>query len=219
MVRKTKIIQRAAVQHKRLVHERGRRRSVGPVKADRQVTVMQITTHYNSGMQKSVSEHTTCQTFQRTGYSGRKLDKSKWIKSIEYLRKYWVYIGVSPAWSAMQKTEKQDCGGPSLEASRELPLSHGGPNGSLIKVCNEYNNIITITFLGASGDSAYQVSANTVRVWGEAGVCKCFPCYAENAEMRQFSAVPRTPHCMRLRHASAALRASLFSRSRRRTPS
>ena len=27
--------------------------------ADRKVTVAQITTHYNSGMQKSTSEHTT----------------------------------------------------------------------------------------------------------------------------------------------------------------
>ena len=51
-----------------LVNERGQRRRARLVKADRKVTVMQITTHYNSGMQKSISEHTT-QTSKWIGYS------------------------------------------------------------------------------------------------------------------------------------------------------
>ena len=41
---------------KRLVNERGQRRRARLVEADRKVTVIQITTHYNSGMQKSISE-------------------------------------------------------------------------------------------------------------------------------------------------------------------
>ena len=40
---------------KRLVNERGQRRRARLVKADWKVTVMQITTHYNSGVQKSIS--------------------------------------------------------------------------------------------------------------------------------------------------------------------
>ena len=40
------------------VNERGQRRRTRQVKADRKVTVTQITTHYNSSMQKSISEHT-----------------------------------------------------------------------------------------------------------------------------------------------------------------
>ena len=42
---------------KRLVNERGQRRRARLVKADRTVTVTQTTAHYNSGMQKSISEH------------------------------------------------------------------------------------------------------------------------------------------------------------------
>ena len=38
------------------------------VKADRKVTVMQITTHYNSGIQKSISEHPMHQTSKWIGY-------------------------------------------------------------------------------------------------------------------------------------------------------
>ena len=44
-----------------LINERGQKRRARLVEAERMVTVMQITTHYNSGMQKSISEHTTCQ--------------------------------------------------------------------------------------------------------------------------------------------------------------
>ena len=43
------------------VNERGQRRRARLVKADRKVTVTQITTYYNRGMQKSISEHTTRQ--------------------------------------------------------------------------------------------------------------------------------------------------------------
>ena len=43
---------------KRLVNERGQRRAARLVKADRELPLTQITTHYNSGMQKSISEHT-----------------------------------------------------------------------------------------------------------------------------------------------------------------
>ena len=42
---------------KNTVNERGQRRRARLVKADRKVTVTQITTHYNSGVQKSISEH------------------------------------------------------------------------------------------------------------------------------------------------------------------
>ena len=38
---------------------------------------LQITTHYNSGMQKSISEHTTCQTSKWIGYSSRSKKKKK----------------------------------------------------------------------------------------------------------------------------------------------
>ena len=43
------------------------------VEAGSKATVMQITTHYNSGMQKSISEHTTRQTSMRIVYSSRRL--------------------------------------------------------------------------------------------------------------------------------------------------
>ena len=45
-------------RQKHLVNERGQRRRARLVKADRKVTGMKITTHYNSGMQNSISEHT-----------------------------------------------------------------------------------------------------------------------------------------------------------------
>ena len=45
-----------------VVIETGQRRRARLVKADRKVKVTQITTHYYSGMQKSISEHTMCQT-------------------------------------------------------------------------------------------------------------------------------------------------------------
>ena len=54
-----------------LVNERGQRKRARLVKADRKVRVMQISKHYNSGMQKSISEHTTHQASKWTGYSSR----------------------------------------------------------------------------------------------------------------------------------------------------
>ena len=54
-------------EQKHLVNERGQRRRATVVQAERKVTVTQITTHYNSGMQTSISEHTTRQTSQRAG--------------------------------------------------------------------------------------------------------------------------------------------------------
>ena len=47
------------------------------VKADRKLTIMQITTHYSSNMQKSISEYTTCQTCKWIGYSSRKNKTNK----------------------------------------------------------------------------------------------------------------------------------------------
>jgi len=35
----------------------------------KKATVIQITTRYNQGLQKSISEHTTCQTLKQMGYS------------------------------------------------------------------------------------------------------------------------------------------------------
>ena len=70
-----------------LVNERGQRRRARLVEADRKVTVMQITMHYNSGMQKSNSEHTMCQTSKWIGYSSRRPISLK-NKSNKYLIKY-----------------------------------------------------------------------------------------------------------------------------------
>ena len=47
------------VKNKQNVTERGQRRRARLVEADRKVTGIQITMHYNSGMQKSISDHTT----------------------------------------------------------------------------------------------------------------------------------------------------------------
>ena len=71
--RKTKHpVSSSSVGKKHLVNERGQRRRARQVAADRKVTVTQITMHYNSGMQKSTSEHTMCQTSNWIGYSGRR---------------------------------------------------------------------------------------------------------------------------------------------------
>ena len=56
------------------------------VEADRKVTVTQITTHYNSGMQKSISEHTVRQTSKWIGYSCRSLIKI----SNKYVSAHWI---------------------------------------------------------------------------------------------------------------------------------
>ena len=63
-------------RQKRII-ERGQRRRARLVKDDRKVTVMHMITHYNSGMQKSISEQMTHQTAKWIGYSNRQPDKSK----------------------------------------------------------------------------------------------------------------------------------------------
>ena len=45
-----------------LVDARGQRRMARLVPANRKTTVTQITTRYNRGMQKGISEHKTCRT-------------------------------------------------------------------------------------------------------------------------------------------------------------
>ncbi len=55
-----------------LVNARGQRRMARLVRDDRKATVIQITTCYNQGMQKTISEHTTRQTLKQMGYSSRR---------------------------------------------------------------------------------------------------------------------------------------------------
>ena len=64
---------------KHVVSERRQRRRARLVKAGRKVTVMQITTHHNSGMQKSISERTMRQTSKWIGYSSRRLKCNKYL--------------------------------------------------------------------------------------------------------------------------------------------
>ena len=59
------------------------------VKADRKVTVKQISTHYNSGMQESISEHMTHQTSQWIGYSSIKRKCNKYLIKCS-VSVYWV---------------------------------------------------------------------------------------------------------------------------------
>ena len=70
MVRKTKKTsnEQQFCGKKCLVKERGQWRRARLVEA-----VTQITTHYNSGMQKSISEQTTRRTSKWLGYSSRRL--------------------------------------------------------------------------------------------------------------------------------------------------
>ncbi len=55
-----------------LVDVRGQRRMGRLVRDDRKATVTQITTHYNQGMQNTISEHTTRWTLKQMGYSSRR---------------------------------------------------------------------------------------------------------------------------------------------------
>ncbi len=57
---------------KYLVDVRGQRRMDRLVRDDRKATVTQITTHYNQGMQNTISERTTRRTLKQMGYSSRK---------------------------------------------------------------------------------------------------------------------------------------------------
>ncbi len=52
-----------------LVDVRGQRRMGRLVRDDRKATVTQITTHYNKGMQNTISERTTHRTLKQMGYS------------------------------------------------------------------------------------------------------------------------------------------------------
>ncbi len=55
-----------------LADVRGQRRMGRLVRDDRKATVTQITTHYNQGMQNTISEHTTRWTLKQMGYSSRR---------------------------------------------------------------------------------------------------------------------------------------------------
>ncbi len=54
-----------------LVDVRGQRRMGRLVRDDRKATVTQITTRYNQGMQKIISERTTRRTLKQMGYSSK----------------------------------------------------------------------------------------------------------------------------------------------------
>ena len=86
-----------------LVNERGRRRRARLVKADRKVIEKQITTHYNSGMQKSISEHRTRRT-------------SKWIQQ-QKSKGWFLSSGARQRW-------RERRGG--REGGREGCLGSGG---------------------------------------------------------------------------------------------
>ena len=60
MVRKTENSDFWEQNH--FVNERGHRRKARLLKANRMETVSQLTTYYNSDMQKNISEHSTRQT-------------------------------------------------------------------------------------------------------------------------------------------------------------
>ena len=51
------------------------------VEADRKVTVTQITMHYNSGMQKSISEHTTGTACSLVAKDNDRDPEGRWFKS------------------------------------------------------------------------------------------------------------------------------------------
>ncbi len=55
-----------------LVDVTGQRRIYRLVRDDRKTTVTQITTRYNQGMQKTISERTTRRTLKQMGYSSRR---------------------------------------------------------------------------------------------------------------------------------------------------
>ncbi len=69
---KTSSKQQQLCWRKCLVDVRGQRRMGRLVRDDRKATVTQITTHYNQGMQNTISEHTTRRTLKQMGYSSRR---------------------------------------------------------------------------------------------------------------------------------------------------
>ncbi len=64
--------ERQSCGRKCLVDVRDQRRMGRLVKDDRKATVTQITTRYNQGMQKTISECTTHRNLKKTGYSSRR---------------------------------------------------------------------------------------------------------------------------------------------------
>ena len=88
----------SSVGRNSVVNERGQRRRARLVKADRKVTVTQITTHYNSGMQKSISEHKMRQTFKCIGYSSRRsISKQNIYNQYQIKCSLSVYLYVCPS--------------------------------------------------------------------------------------------------------------------------
>ncbi len=71
MIRKRENIQWAAVVWMKMPCWCQRRRD-RLVRDDRRATVTQISTHYNQGMQNTISEHTTRRTLKQMGYSSRR---------------------------------------------------------------------------------------------------------------------------------------------------
>lgn len=64
--------ERQSCGRKCLVDARGQRRMGRLVRADRKATVTQITTRYNQGRQKSISERTVRRTLRQMGFSSRR---------------------------------------------------------------------------------------------------------------------------------------------------
>uniref|UniRef100_A0A3B3CGX4 Transposase Tc1-like domain-containing protein n=1 Tax=Oryzias melastigma TaxID=30732 RepID=A0A3B3CGX4_ORYME len=64
-----------------LVDVRGQRRMARLVQADRKATVTQITTRYNRGLQKSISERTTRRTLRQMGYSSRRSNRASLLSA------------------------------------------------------------------------------------------------------------------------------------------
>ncbi len=71
MVRKRENILRAAVVWSKIPCW-CQRRMDRLVRDDKKATVTQITTHYNQGMQNTISEHTTRRTLKQMGFSSRR---------------------------------------------------------------------------------------------------------------------------------------------------
>ncbi len=76
--------ERQLCERKCLVDVRGQRRMGRLVRDDRKVTVTQITTRYNQGMQKTISERTTCRTLKQMGNTSRRPHRVRiWCKEHE----------------------------------------------------------------------------------------------------------------------------------------
>ncbi len=78
---------------KYLVECRDQRRMVRMAQADRKATVTQITTCYNRGTQKSISERTTRWTLKQMGYGSRRPRCSRRCHSCQLRTGNWGYSG------------------------------------------------------------------------------------------------------------------------------